>query len=447
MNDTVFSYWEGPKSPLIEICQQSLCRWNRKVRILGPDDLPAEILEATAGISLAYRSDLVRLWALLQFGGIWVDADTVCVGTLTELEQIPQWDLLGVYNPHQQRGWAADGVLATPIGGRQGSPVLGEMFDECLRSVGRIQAGKKVPYGWTSVGLASEAWQRHRHSKRTRRKQHWQLHPVPWYRAREIFFRSAPAHRHEQSSHWNPNAKLYHLTNVVTKAWKHHSRDQLLSGHTFLAFLTQKALCCGGAIQGRSREILRRLPDGHVRGAEVGVFRGINARHLLQQKRNLELLLVDRWAEYPPGRYRQTQDHQSRFSQERWEHIFNVVLPRHLEFAAGRYEIDRRWSDQAAADVPDRSLDFVFIDGDHSYEGVRSDLIAWARKVKPGGFLGGHDYNHPQEGTCYGVQKAVDELAGTWNLPIETGEDYSWFIRATPSFVRQAAEGILSANH
>ncbi len=195
MNDTIFSYWEGPKSALIEICQESLCRWNpARVRVLGPDDVPAPLLEATAGISLAYRSDLVRLWALLNHGGLWVDADTVCMSEISEVDQIPELDLFGVFNPHQRRGWGVDGVLATPIGGRKNSPVLREMYDQCLRSVRRIQSGERVPYGWTSVGLATAAWKRHRDRPSVRRKQHWQLHPVPWYlRAASFLSEQRPA--------------------------------------------------------------------------------------------------------------------------------------------------------------------------------------------------------------------------------------------------------------
>lgn len=60
-------------------------------------------------------------------------------------------------------------------------------------------------------------------------------------------------------------------------------------------------------------------------------------------------------------------------------------------------------STEAAALFDDRSLDFVFIDADHSYEAVKRDLLAWLPKVRPGGIIGGHDYPRP------GVKKAVAE--------------------------------------
>jgi predicted O-methyltransferase YrrM len=52
------------------------------------------------------------------------------------------------------------------------------------------------------------------------------------------------------------------------------------------------------------------------------------------------------------------------------------------------------------------SLDFVFIDGDHSYKGVKKDLAGWFPKIKKGGIMAGHDYN---ELSC-GVRQAVDEF-------------------------------------
>ena len=57
----------------------------------------------------------------------------------------------------------------------------------------------------------------------------------------------------------------------------------------------------------------------------------------------------------------------------------------------------------------DGSLDFVFIDADHEYKSVKSDIVAWILKVKKGGILAGHDH-----GTEFpGVDRAVKELCPT----------------------------------
>lgn len=50
------------------------------------------------------------------------------------------------------------------------------------------------------------------------------------------------------------------------------------------------------------------------------------------------------------------------------------------------------------------SLGMVFIDGDHSYEGVRADIEAWLPKLRKGGVAAFHDI-----GWAEGVQRAVEE--------------------------------------
>jgi predicted O-methyltransferase YrrM len=78
----------------------------------------------------------------------------------------------------------------------------------------------------------------------------------------------------------------------------------------------------------------------------------------------------------------------------------------------------------AASRFKDYSIDLVFIDGDHSYEGCNRDICAWLPKVKVGGLIGGHDYNHPLQGN---VKKAVDEFFP--QPKIQLGENRTWFVR------------------
>lgn len=56
-------------------------------------------------------------------------------------------------------------------------------------------------------------------------------------------------------------------------------------------------------------------------------------------------------------------------------------------------------------------LNFVFIDADHHYESVKSDILAWLPNVRCGGILAGHDYdvNNP---ASEGVIRAVKEIFG-----------------------------------
>ena len=65
--------------------------------------------------------------------------------------------------------------------------------------------------------------------------------------------------------------------------------------------------------------------------------------------------------------------------------------------------------------IPDESLDLVFIDADHSYNAVSNDLPFWWKKVKKGGWLLGDDYNSCHPGTT----KAVNEFAQLMNMKLQ----------------------------
>ena len=62
------------------------------------------------------------------------------------------------------------------------------------------------------------------------------------------------------------------------------------------------------------------------------------------------------------------------------------------------------YSYNVADQLPNNSMDLIFIDADHSYESVKKDILAYTPKLKDNGILSGHDIDYP------GVNKAVREL-------------------------------------
>ncbi len=66
-----------------------------------------------------------------------------------------------------------------------------------------------------------------------------------------------------------------------------------------------------------------------------------------------------------------------------------------------------------------KSIDFIYIDAEHTYESVKKDLELYLPKLKVGGIIGGHDYHHVWPGVC----KAIDETLGH---PTKRFEDSSW---------------------
>ncbi len=53
---------------------------------------------------------------------------------------------------------------------------------------------------------------------------------------------------------------------------------------------------------------------------------------------------------------------------------------------------------EAAPLIPDGSLDFVYLDGDHTLRGIVFDLNLYAPKVRPGGMVCGDDYTSGKQG-------------------------------------------------
>lgn len=92
-----------------------------------------------------------------------------------------------------------------------------------------------------------------------------------------------------------------------------------------------------------------------------------------------------------------------------------------LEPYADRFTFIKGFSADVSDHIP--KVDFIFIDANHEYEFVKNDIELYWPKIKPGGFLCGHDYSggHP------GVTKAVDEFFGNLGLPVEHHQ-YCWLV-------------------
>lgn len=171
--------------------------------------------------------------------------------------------------------------------------------------------------------------------------------------------------------------------------------------------------------------ILDRLPTGKsLLGVEIGVLNGRTSCILLKERPLLEHHMIDPWLVPTKGSsYDMAQDINSQKSQD--DHNKALILTKkRVAFAGKRGVIKRMMSHEAINDYKDHSLDFVFIDGDHSYDGVKKDIEMWECKVKSGGWIGGHDFLHPK---LPGVAKAVFEKYD--EKTIELDDNRTWFKR------------------
>jgi len=83
----------------------------------------------------------------------------------------------------------------------------------------------------------------------------------------------------------------------------------------------------------------------------------------------------------------------------------------------------KNYSIDASNNYENESIDFCFLDGDSSYDGVKVDILNWLPKIKKGGILAGHDYDPYHEG----VYKAVNDTLGEKNILKEDGYCFVYY--------------------
>jgi len=140
-------------------------------------------------------------------------------------------------------------------------------------------------------------------------------------------------------------------------------------------------------------------------GVEVGVAQGSFSWELLTNGME-KLYSVDAWKELP-----QTGD--GGFPQSWHDDNYEMAKEKLSEFG-DKSIILRGISREMADKVEDNSLGLVYLDGDHSLNGVRTDLESWYRKLVVGGIIATHDYISP----AYGTKQAFEEFAQANGLEI-----------------------------
>lgn len=171
--------------------------------------------------------------------------------------------------------------------------------------------------------------------------------------------------------------------------------------------------------QARARDIVSRLPKGECTAVEIGVWRGANAARILKWHKGVHLTLVDPWAP-AQGSYATSGSSDSKLGAAEFEAVYQRAMA-NLRPYAGRFTVLRASSVEAAALCEGSpQFDLVFIDGDHSYEGCLTDILAWRNKAR---VIGGHDYG---KASFPGVVKAVREVFGT---QYEQGLDSNWWAK------------------
>jgi hypothetical protein len=163
----------------------------------------------------------------------------------------------------------------------------------------------------------------------------------------------------------------------------------------------------------------------HGEGVEVGSLCGEFAREIISSWHGKMLYMVDPWEKQDPSVYREPVNDGD------WSAAYascKILRDQHPH----RITLLRGYSPAMSAAFTDGSLDFVYIDANHSLESIRADIRAWWGKVRSGGLFGGHDFwedtiwpNHCQ------VRTGVTEWSEAINRPIHYTQPCGswWFIK------------------
>jgi hypothetical protein len=120
---------------------------------------------------------------------------------------------------------------------------------------------------------------------------------------------------------------------------------------------------------------------------EVGVFKGEFAERMLRGVQSLLCYhMIDPWI------HLEDWDKPANKDNETFQAYYCEMLDR-TEFAARKRNILRGRTSEVIDGIKDESLDFAYVDGDHTLRGISIDLIALYPKIKPGGWIAGDDFS------------------------------------------------------
>jgi Methyltransferase domain len=121
---------------------------------------------------------------------------------------------------------------------------------------------------------------------------------------------------------------------------------------------------------------------------EVGVWKGEYAETVLQQCDSIrQYYMLDPWATLPDW------NKPFNVAPQQFDEVYEEAM-RRTDFAAQKRIILRGRTKEVIDKLPDNTLDFAYIDGDHTLRGITIDLIKVLPKIRDGGLIGGDDFTN-----------------------------------------------------
>jgi len=148
-------------------------------------------------------------------------------------------------------------------------------------------------------------------------------------------------------------------------------------------------------------------------GVEIGVDKGGFSKNIMDRSAIERYYCIDTWQDDFGS------DHRPEYFDKEGNVRFNQAketLQQYID--ENKVTMIRNTGLNASKFFGTESIDFCYIDGDHSLGGIYNDIIAWTPKVKIGGIIGGHDY---KDGRKSGIS---DYFGGQLDYKIETVVQY-----------------------
>jgi hypothetical protein len=119
---------------------------------------------------------------------------------------------------------------------------------------------------------------------------------------------------------------------------------------------------------------------------EVGVWKGAFAKEILQQCEGIEkYYMIDPWATLPDW------NKPLNVPVNVFEDVYAEAMAK-VAFATKKIVVLRGRTKEVIESIPDESLDFAYIDGDHTLRGITIDLVKVLPKMKKNGLIAGDDF-------------------------------------------------------
>jgi hypothetical protein len=155
-------------------------------------------------------------------------------------------------------------------------------------------------------------------------------------------------------------------------------------------------------------------------GVEIGVAYGSHSDNILDMTSIDKLYGIDPYLEY--GDYEKDP---MCMSQKTMDDMYIFVNDR-LTYYGDRFQLLRETSIDASSNFDNETLDFVYIDGNHFEDYIKLDLYTWWEKIRIGGIISGHDYNH---GNFPFVTKLVDQFCIEKNIELKYMGNHVWYAK------------------